>query len=129
MCWWRWCGGAHPRCYSAGVGTYITIRSRQAAFSVAIIGVLWFIFSFMGAVLLPGMPTFWPLSLLQPFLWPVYAFLQPGDLSMGDYWLNRAVVASAGIGLIFLSVYQLRHEEQVMLGVMKSNRRSLRGES
>lgn len=122
----RW---AAPSLFFAGVAAYITIRARQTAFSVAMVAVVWFIFSFMGDMLLPGLPTFWPLSLVQPFLWPFHAFLQPGTLSISDYWINRVVVGAFGVGLILLAVYQLRNEERVLFGVLKSKRRLLRTKS
>jgi pimeloyl-ACP methyl ester carboxylesterase len=111
-----------PALLFCGVGAYTTIRSRQPAFSIAIAGVIWFMFSFMGAVLLPGLPTFSPLNIIQPYLWPLHAFLQPSDMSMRDYWLNRAVVLSIGIGLVMLAMRQLRVEERVLTGTLKRSR-------
>ncbi len=111
-----------PSLFFCGVGVYITIRSRQPAFSVAIIGVLWFILSFMGGLLLPGQPTFWPLSIVQPYLWVIHAYLQPGQTSQSDYWFNRLMVAAVGIGLLLLTLWNLRDEEQVLFGRGKSKR-------
>jgi hypothetical protein len=113
-----------PALFFSGVAVYTTLTSRQPAFSVAITGILWFVFSFVGGVLLPGTPTFWPLNLIQPFIWPVHVYLQPQDLSVSDWWLNRAVVAVVGIGLIVLAVRQLRDEERVLLGGAKAKKQA-----
>lgn len=102
--------------FFAGLASYITLRSRVAAFGVTVSGLIWFIFNFFGESLLPGSPAFWPLSALLPFLWPFNPYLQPAQLSAGDYWLNRLCVLLAGIAFIMLAVYQLRSEESVLLG-------------
>lgn len=106
-----------PMMLFSGLGAYITVRSRQPAFSVALIGLLWFVFTFMGFALLPGNPTFWPLSLAQPFFWPLHAYLQPGDLLVEYYWLNRLVVGALGICLLMLTARHVNDEEQILLGI------------
>jgi hypothetical protein len=111
-----------------GLATYITLASRQPAFSVAMVGILWFTFNIMGNALLPGQPTMWPLNLVQPFVWAIHPYLQPGDLPMADWWLNRALVASVGIILIMLTARQLQDEERVLLGGAKAKKR-VRGDS
>jgi pimeloyl-ACP methyl ester carboxylesterase len=108
-----------PAIFLSGIGVYTTVRSRVAAFGVTVAGLIWFGMILFGAALLPGQPIFWPLNYLQPFLWPANPYLQPGQLAIGDYWLNRAFVTAAGIGLIMLAVYYLRDEESILLGSRK----------
>jgi hypothetical protein len=110
--------------FFSGLSAYTTLASRQPAFSVAVTAILWFMFGFMGMTLLPGQPMFWPLSLIQPFMWAVHPYLQPGFLSMSDWWLNRALVTAIGIGFIMLAVRQLRDEERVLLGGQKARKQS-----
>jgi hypothetical protein len=106
-----------PAIFLSAVGIYTTLRSRVAAFGVVVTGITWFAFIFFGIFFLPEQPVFRPLNYLQPFLWPFSPYLQPGDLTLGDYWLNRLCVSAAGIALLMLAAYQLRDEEQVLLGV------------
>jgi hypothetical protein len=105
-----------PALFLGGIGVYTTWRSRQPAFGVAVVGLVWFLFGFMGAVFKPGMPTFWPLSLIQPFLWSVHVYLQPDYLTSGDYVLNRLLLAGIGIALVMLTARQLRDEERILTG-------------
>ncbi|MCB9451574.1 MAG: hypothetical protein H6672_09045 [Anaerolineaceae bacterium] len=109
-----------PMILMAGMASYITLSSRVAAFGVTVSGLVWFFFNFFGESFLPGAPTFWPLNALLPFIWPFHPYLQPADLGMGDYWLNRLCVLLAGIGFIMLAVYQLQQEESVLLGSRQS---------
>jgi len=106
-----------PALLLSGVGAYVTLRSRLAIFGVVIVGLVWFIFGMFGDFFLPGQPMFYPLNYLQPFLWPLNAYLQPGRLPTGDYWLNRIFVLAAGICLIMLAVRQLYDEEHVLLAI------------
>ncbi len=105
-----------PMIFLVGLATYVTLRSRVAAFGVTLAGLMWFVFNFFSESLLPGAPTFWPLNAVLPFFWPLHPYLQPAQLSTGDYWLNRLCVLLAGVAFIMLAVYQLRNEESVLLG-------------
>jgi hypothetical protein len=104
-----------PAVLLSGIGVYLTLRSRVAAFGATITGAIWFVFVFFGAALLPGTPTFWPLTLIQPFIWAFNPFLQPGDLPSGDYWLNRLIVTALGVGLLMLAAHWMGDEEQLLL--------------
>lgn len=115
-----------PSLFLTGIAVYATLKSRAAAFGAVVAGLCWFAFAFFGSSFLPGQPILWPLNYIQPFLWPFHPYLQPGDLSAGDYWLNRLVVAAAGIGLLALAVAQLRDEEQVLSG-KKALRKQTKG--
>lgn len=105
-----------PSLLFSGIAVFTTLRSRNPAFGAAVTGMVWFAFGFLGAALLPGVPTVWPLSLVQPFLWAVHGYLQPEMLPIGDYWLNRIVVGGLGISLLMKSVFQLHNEEWVLFG-------------
>lgn len=116
-----------PMLFFSGLGAFTTLRSRQPAFGAAAAGLVWFVFGFMGGALLPGQPTFWPLSLVQPFIWPFHIYLQPDDLMMSDYWLNRLVVGAVGIAFLMLSIRLLHDEERVLLGQSRNNHRQDKG--
>lgn len=105
--------------FLTGVGVYLTLRSRVAAFGATIAGLVWFVFVFFGSALLPGSPTFWPMTLIQPFIWAFNPFLQPGDLPSGDYWLNRLVVLALGVALLMLAAHRMKDEEQLLLNGQK----------
>ncbi|HEX2908192.1 MAG TPA: hypothetical protein VHO69_15080 [Phototrophicaceae bacterium] len=109
-----------PAVLLMAIATFVTIRSRVAMFGATIAGMVWFVFAFFRAGLLPGMPTFWPLNLLLPFIWAFNPYLQPGDVPMGDYWINRVIVLGLGVGLLLLTVRQLRDEEQLLAGSRSS---------
>ncbi len=111
-----------PSILLSGIGAYLTISTRRAVFGIGLIILVWFAFSFIGDSLLPGMPLPWPLHYLQPFFWPVHAYLQPNSLGMADYWLNRAMLIIVGLNLIAFAVRQLRDEERVLGLVQKSGK-------
>lgn len=102
-----------------GVGVYVTLRSRVAAFGAVIAGLVWFVFAMFGSAFLPGMPTFWPMTLVQPYIWAVNPYLQPGDIPMSDYWLNRLIVAALGVVALMASVRQVGDEERLLLNGRK----------
>jgi hypothetical protein len=109
----RW---VSPAVFFAGLAVFTTLHTRQAAFSVAMISVIWFIFAFLGLVMLPGTPTFWPFSLVQPHLWLFHIYLQPTDLSHSHFWVNRIAVALLGGALLGLAFHALRGEERLLTG-------------
>jgi hypothetical protein len=100
----------------SGIGVYTTLRSRVASFGIVIAGLMWFAFQLFGDFFLPGKLTFPPFNVIQAALWPLNPYLQPAAVAPVDYWLNRALVAALGIGLIMLSIRQLRDTERVLLG-------------
>jgi hypothetical protein len=109
-----------PTIFLAGVGIYVTIRSRVSTFGMVIGGLLWFAFQMFGGFFLPGTLNLPIIGLIQPLIWPFHIYLQPGDLTMADYWLNRVAVTAAGIGLILMALRQLRSTEQVLLGAQQT---------
>jgi hypothetical protein len=108
----------------SGIAIYVTLSARLPALSVAVVGILWFAFKFLGGALLPGLPSMWPLNLVQPFAWGIHPYLQPGDLPLADWWLNRVLVTAIGIILIMLAVRLLRDEERVLLSGAKTKRQT-----
>jgi hypothetical protein len=109
-----------PAFLLTGVGVYITIRSHTAAFGVIVAGLLWFTAVFLGNALLPGSPTLPPFDYIQPVLWLLHPYLEPGILADGDYWLNRLCVTALGINLIALAAHLLRDEERIITGAQKT---------
>ena len=105
-----------PALLLGGAGLYATVRARVVVFGVMLVVLLWGVTMLCVDLLVPGQPVFYPLNLIQPFLWPVVPYLQPETLPMGDYWLNRLCVGAAGLVLMLLALWSLRDEERVLLG-------------
>lgn len=93
-----------PSIFFAGLGIFMTLVSRQSIMGVCMAVILWFGTRFVFDL---GMFTF-------PFLWPAHVFLQPH--TFGDFWINRAFIALAGLGMLYLGARQLEVEERVLLG-------------
>lgn len=108
-----------PALLLTGLGVLLTLRTQLAAFGAVFAGAVWFTFVFFGAAFLPGAPTFWPMTLLQPFIWMVNPFLQPGDVPTGDYGLNRILVAALGVVLLMLAARYVNDEERLLLNSRK----------
>lgn len=113
-----------PAALLSGIGAYTTLRTRVAAFGAAITAIIWFVFVFFGNALLPGVPMIAPLNYLTPLFWPIHPYLQPDDLSIGDYALNRVCVLLVGAGLVGLAVRELRDSERVLLGASRRRRQA-----
>ena len=93
-----------PLIFLTAVALCVTLIGRQAAFSVGVVGLLWFGLIYAG----DGLVTRWPLT------WPLHIYMQPGD---AHYALNRAGLALGGAGLLLLAVtYLVRDPERVLLG-------------
>lgn len=97
-------GWLTPSIFFAGLGIFMTLVSRQSIMGVCMAVIVWFGMRF---VFDTGLSAF-------PFLWPAHVFLQPNMI--GDFWLNRAFIALAGIGLLYMGARQLEVEERVLLG-------------
>jgi hypothetical protein len=113
-----------PTVFFGGVAVYVTLRSRQPSFSIAVVIIIWFITGFLGPALLPGQPTLKPLDIIQPYVWIIHPYLQPHDLSVADYTSNRVVLIAAGISLLLLALQSMRDEEKLLLGSQKSRKGS-----
>jgi hypothetical protein len=104
----------------SGLAAAVTLRSRTGVFGAAAAGLIWFIFGFFGAAFMPGAPLLWPLSLIQPFVWPINPYFTPQMApTSGDYILNRIIAAALGLVLLLLCGRWLRNEEQMLLGGRK----------
>lgn len=109
-----------PAILFSGIAFFITIRSRVAAFGLVMTAVCWFIFATFGKYFLPGGSVlFVPLNYIQPFLWGIHPYLQPGDLGGTAYWINRAGVSVLGLCLITLAARRLRDAERILLDSAK----------
>jgi len=107
-----------PALFLSGVALSSTLRARQVSFGVIMALVVWFIMALFGGFFQPSSsPLPFPLNLVQPFLWPLNLFAAPDSFPLStDYWLNRAFISLAGVGLLLLAQRQLREAEQVLLG-------------
>lgn len=115
-----------PALFFGGAAAVLAIRTREPA-----LGLLMTAFGWAGtllgrSLLLPaavlGFPFPRPFDLLQPVLWVVHPYLQPGMLPPADYVVNRLVLAGLG-GLFFaLAAGSLRDAERTLLGVRAGRR-------
>jgi hypothetical protein len=72
--------------------------------------------AFFNQAFLPGQPMVYPLNLLQPWLWPVHPYLQPGELTAADYLTNRVFVFMLGLAMIGLALHYVQDTERLLLG-------------
>jgi len=105
-----------PALVLSGLALNAAIRSRRAVFGILSVAIIWFVTAFFRQAFLPGQPTFFPLNYLQPWLWSVHIYLQPGDLQTADYLTNRLFVLVVGVILIALAVNYVRDSERLLLG-------------
>jgi hypothetical protein len=110
-----------PSIFAAGLGMYVTIRSRNLAFGVTMSAMMWFMTSFFTNLLLPGAIMPFPLNYIQPYVWVINPYLQPEQLPIADFWLNRLCVTSIGMALLTLTLYSLRDSEFVLLGIQNKH--------
>jgi hypothetical protein len=91
-----------------GVAVALALVTRQGVLGALLATLLW------GGTLLGGD------GLLRrwPYLWPLHAYLQPGDVSREIYALNRLVLTLAGVLLVALAA-RLTRDEEHMLGVSR----------
>lgn len=102
--------------FFAGIGAYVTLKSRVAAFGVVVTGIVWFAFLLFREWFLPGRFMLTPLNYIQPYFWSFSAYLKPDDLTVGDYVLNRAILLSVGVNLLALAALHCRNEELLLVG-------------
>jgi hypothetical protein len=105
-----------PAALLTGLSLNAAIRSRKSIFGVISVAVIWFALGLFGEAFLPGQFVLWPLNYIQPVLWPLHIFLQPGDLLPRDYVLNRLFVLVLGLQLIALALAYVRDSERLLLG-------------
>jgi hypothetical protein len=98
-----------PCAWFGGVAVAVALVTRQGVFGALLATLLW------GGTLLGGD------TLLErwPWLWPLHAYLQPGDASRHVYALNRLLLVLAGLFLVALAA-RLTRDEEHMLGVARA---------
>lgn len=110
-----------PMLFFCGIATALSVRSRESALALAVTVLGWAGMLLARGLLLPaeavGFTFPRPLDRIQPVLWLVHPYLQPGMLSTSDYVANRLVLAGVGCLLIALAADYLRDTEQTLLGV------------
>ncbi len=120
-----------PTLFFSGAAAALAVRTRESALALAVTALSWVGTLLARGLLLPaealGFAFPSPFDRIQPALWLVHPYLQPGMLSTSDYVVNRLVLAGAGCLLIALAAAYLRDSEQVLLGVraQRSGRQSL----
>lgn len=95
-----------------GVGLCVTMNSRNATFGAFVVVLMWF--AAQGAIrsLAVALPVLWPFHLYLPNAAPVTDF----------YWLNRALFALLGVGLLSLAAtWLIRNPERLLLGGKRNN--------
>lgn len=92
-----------PTLFFSGLAFCVTLITRRAVFSLALIGLLWFVVSALGDLVIK----------VWPFVWPLNPYLQPDH---ADYLLNRWLIASAGLAFITWGLTLMSDEERLLLG-------------
>lgn len=95
-----------PTLFMGSLALYMNMTTRRSAFSLALSVLMWWAMSFMGPTLIQR----WPV------LWAIDVYLQPEDLQMTEYILNRLFITLSGIGLVLLSAHILQDEERTLSG-------------
>ncbi len=117
----QWVGASHdsfllmmarwvaPSIFIGGVVLLITQLTRKGTLSALVTLLLWIGLLLGGDVLLDRIF----------FLWPVHAFMQPGNVILAEYIRNRMALTLIGLSLTALAACVVRDEER-MLGVRQS---------
>ncbi|MBI1280589.1 MAG: alpha/beta fold hydrolase [Anaerolineaceae bacterium] len=100
--------------FLSGISLYVTLRTRVPTLGMVVAIFLWMVFALFSSLFLPGKGFPYPLNAVQPFLWGIHLHASNADLATSDYWLNRVVLASTGIGLLMLALRQIADPEQVL---------------
>lgn len=104
----------------SGLTAFVTIRSRRANVGMIIAILLWFVALVGRDLIVPaevgGRPFPPPLDAIQPALWMIHPYLDPGQLSGLDYAINRIALTGIGCVLTALAVIGLRDSERLLLG-------------
>mgnify|MGYP000037970488 CR=1 FL=1 len=115
-------GWLPPALFLSGLATYMTIRSRMVAMGALTIGFLWFIFGLFAPYFIPGQSYPYPVGIIQPYMWSIHVHASLEDLTLADFWLNRAFLTGAGLSMMLAAVYELRDTEKLLLGVRSKSR-------
>ncbi len=100
-----------PVTWFCGVAVFTTLLTRQGTFGALLAILLW------GGTLFGGdtMVARWP------YLWPLHAYLQPGDATPTVYALNRGLLILAGLILTGFAAH-LAGDTEHMLGIRSHKR-------
>ncbi|MCC7451618.1 MAG: alpha/beta fold hydrolase [Anaerolineae bacterium] len=104
-----------PLVFLSGIGLFIALRTRIPLFGMLVIGLLCFGFTTFGEFFLPGKAFGVPVNLIQPFLWTIHLYLQPSDMGIGYFWLNRIALISSGFTLGLLASRALMSPERILM--------------
>ena len=87
-----------------GVAVFTTQLTRQAAFGALMTTLLWASSLYGGDALI----TRWP------WAWPAHIYLQPENVSLLVYSLNRIILLLVGLGLMAFAMLLLRNDERTL---------------
>ena len=87
-----------------GIAVFTTQLTRQGVFGTLVTTLMWAASLFGGDKLLTAWPWFWPLQV----------YLQPDNVSVLTYWLNRVSILAIGMGLTLLAVSFLKDEDRLL---------------
>ncbi|MFN8374788.1 MAG: hypothetical protein U0694_18155 [Anaerolineae bacterium] len=93
-----------PALMAVGIVTRITVLTRRASFGLLVAILLFFALLIGGALLVQ----------LYPALSPLYPFLQPDEVPLGLYALNRICLIVGGLALIVSAAWLMRSEERIL---------------
>jgi hypothetical protein len=99
----RW---VSPAAWFCGIAVFTALLTRQGTFGALLVTLLWGGTLFGGDALLAR----WP------HLWPLHAYLRPGDVLSAVYALNRGVLILVGLLLTALAAH-LAGDPERMLGI------------
>jgi hypothetical protein len=98
-----------PALMLSAFGLLLALRGRDGALASLLAGGAWFALAWFGHSFAPGAPPLPLIDDLQPYLWPLHAYMQPGYFAdLGDYALNRTLVIALGLALGLMALRLLR---------------------
>ncbi len=100
-----------PTVWFCGVALFTTLLTRQGTFGALLAILLWGGTLFGGSTMLAR----WP------HLWPLHAYLQPGDATPTVYALNRGLLILGGLILAGLAAH-LAGDQERMLGIRSTKK-------
>ncbi|MCU0496309.1 MAG: hypothetical protein MUF87_03035 [Anaerolineae bacterium] len=103
-----------PSVLLAASGIYFTLRVRSGTFGLIIVGFMWAASAWITAPFTPGVIWPEPFDTLQPWLWAFHPYMQPSQLPDTAYLINRGMVLLIGLGLLTLSLSELRNSEKIL---------------
>lgn len=117
-------GWIPPAIFMAGLGLWISLRSRMMIAGIIISGGLWLVFTLFAAFFVPGQPTIGLLRFIQPFLWPFHLQATPDLLGAEAFAINRLFLLLAGLAMVTAALREIGDDEQVLLNPSGRSRRN-----